>query len=159
MTSTATAGPSTRPRSSKHTLPLVPCSTRCSCCHVLSRTAQRKAGAPQHSPPPDPPVEPGNTPGRPAVEDHLWRVLVSPITRVLKTSSLLPRRTIAQSCSTRTPSRRKDTVCIPLTVPAQNDCEWALEGLVARARFRRPVDGGFSHFTIMSVHINHQERV
>ena len=57
--------------------------------------------------------------------------LVSPTSQILNTSSLLPRRTIAQSCSTRTPSR-KDIVCIPLYVPAQNDSECALEGLDAQ---------------------------
>ena len=84
------------------------------------------------------------------------RALSSSTSRVLNTSSLLPRRTIAQSCSTRTPSTRKDIVCTPLYVPAPNDSEWALEGLVARARFRRPVEDGFSHFTITSVYINHK---
>ena len=48
---------------------------------------------------------------------------------------MLPRRTNAKSCPTRTQSRRKDIVCTPLSVPAQNYNEWALEGLVARARF------------------------
>ena len=39
----------------------------------------------------------------------------------------------------------RTSVCTPLSVPAPNDSEWALEGLVAQARFRRPVEGDFSH--------------
>ena len=83
--------------------------------------------------------------------------LGSPTSQVLNTSSLLPRRTIAQSCSTGTLSR-KDIVCIPLYVPAKNDSEWALECLVARVRFQRPVEGGFCHFTTTNAHIKPQVR-
>ena len=82
--------------------------------------------------------------------------LGSPTSGVLNTTSLLPRRTIAQCCSARTPSR-KDIVCIPLYVPAQKRLRVGTRRSGCSGTVPETRGGRFlSHFTIMSAHINHK---
>ena len=77
-----------------------------------------------------------------------------PTTRLSITGSTWSPGVTAQSCSTRTrlsvTSRRNRSWYL------QKKCaECALEGIVVKSRFRRPLDGGCHYFSILNVHVNY----
>ena len=48
----------------------------------------------------------------------------------------------------------RDVMTKPIMVPEKQSAEGALEGIVVKGRFRRPVAGDWHHFSILNDHVN-----